>query len=85
MLNPVLVHNYYIESTVHEQLLWNTTSTMTTITITTTITNTTWSVTIFSIPTSDRAREASFHLVCFFKIPGDLQITHGVFTTCLLI
>ena len=85
MLLTVLLHNYYIESKVSEQVLYNTISTMTTITKQITITNTTWFTTIFSILTSDRAEEATRHLACFFKTPGVLQITHGVITTCLLI
>ena len=77
MSNLVLIHNYHSESTVHEQLTRNTLST--------TIINTPWSITIFSIPTSDHAKETSFHLEYFFKIPRDLQITHDIVTTCLLI
>ena len=66
----ILVHNYYIESKVHEQVLYNTNSIMTTNTILTTITNTTWFVTIFSIPTSDRAREAIFISCVFSRYQG---------------
>ena len=85
MLLTVLLHDYYIEFKVPEQVLYNTISTLTTITRPITITNTTRFTTIFSIPTSDRAEEATCHLACFFKTPGVLQITHGVITTCLLI
>ena len=66
----ILVHNYYIEAKVHEQVLYNTNSIMTTNTILTTITNTTWFVTIFSIPTSDRAREAIFISCVFSRYQG---------------